>query len=124
MIKQHRNVIMAPVQYLYFDQQYIRNKKEPGHTWSTPVSTQKTYAFDPGSSPYVLGIQACLWSETLLNENIADYLAWPRMLALSEVAWTEQEKRKWKEFQKRASDEGLKRLKVQGIHYRPVVPIR
>lgn len=124
MTKKHRNVIMTPVQYLYFDQQYIRSKKEPGHTWSTPVSTKKTYSFDPGTSPYIRGIQACLWSETLLNEKIADYLAWPRVLALSEVAWTEQENRKWKEFQKRASDQGLKRLKVQGVHYRPVVPIR
>ena len=122
--KQRRNVIMAPVQYLYFDQQYIRSKKEPGHTWSTPVSTQKTYAFKPGNSSYIRGVQACLWSETLLNEKIADYLAWPRILALSEVAWTGQKKRKWKEFQKRASKEGLERLKVQGIHYRDVVPVR
>lgn len=118
MTEQHRNVIMAPVQYLYFDQQYSRSKKEPGHTWSTPVSTRKTYTFNPGNSPYVRGVQACLWSETLLNEKIADYLAWPRMFALSEVAWTEQKKRKWEEFQKRASEEGLKRLKIQGIHYR------
>ena len=124
VIKQHRNVIMAPVQYLYFDQQYRRSKKEPGHTWSTPVSTQKTYTFNPGNSSYIRGIQACLWSETLLNEKIADYLAWPRAFALSEVAWTEQENRKWKEFQERASGEGLKRLKVQGVHYRPIVPIR
>ncbi len=122
--KQRRNVIMAPVQYLYFDQQYTRSKREPGHTWSTPVSTQKTYAFNPGNSSYIRGIQACLWSETLLNEKIADYLAWPRILALSEVAWTEQKNRNWGEFQKRASDEGLKRLKIQGIHYRPVVPVR
>jgi len=118
MTEQHRNVIMAPVQYLYFDQQYSRSKKEPGHTWSTPVSTRKTYTFNPGNSPYIRGVQACLWSETLLNEKIADYLAWPRMFALSEVAWTEQKKRKWKEFQKRASEEGLKRLKIQGVHYR------
>ncbi len=124
LIKQHRNVIMAPVQYLYFDQQYARSKKEPGHTWSTPVSTKKTYSLNPGNSSYVRGVQACLWSETLLNEKIADYLAWPRTLALSEVAWTEQKKRNWKEFKTRASDEGLKRLKVQRVHYRPVVPIR
>ncbi len=122
--KQGRNVIMAPVQYLYFDQQYTRSKGEPGHTWSTPVSTQKTYSFNPGNSSYIRGVQACLWSETLLNEKIADYLAWPRALALAELAWTEQKKRSWREFQKRASDRGLKRLKVQGIHYRPVLPIR
>lgn len=124
MIKQYRNVIMTPVQYLYFDQQYSRNKREPGHTWSTPVSTQKTYSFDPGSSPYICGVQACLWSETLLNEKIADYLAWPRIFALSEVAWTEQKNRKWKEFQQRVSNEGLKRLKIQGVDYRSVMPIR
>ncbi|MBE9541447.1 MAG: family 20 glycosylhydrolase, partial [Proteobacteria bacterium] len=105
-------------------QQYTRSKKEPGHTWSTPVSTQKTYTFNPGNSSYIRGVQACLWSETLLNDKIADYLAWPRAFALSEVAWTEQENRKWKEFQARASGEGLKRLKVQGVHYRPIVPIR
>jgi hexosaminidase len=123
MSKQHRHVIMTPVQYLYFDQQYRRSKKEPGHTWSTPVSTRKTYAFNPGNSSYIRGLEACLWTETALNEKIADYLVWPRALALSEVAWTQQKKRKWKEFQKRASDAGLKRLKAQGIHYRPVVPI-
>ncbi len=124
IIRKHRNVIMAPVQYLYFDQQYTRSKKEPGHTWSTPVSTQKTYTFNPGNSSYIRGVEACLWTETALNEKIADYLAWPRTLALSEVAWTQQKKRNWKEFQKRASDAGLKRLRAQGVHYRPVVPVR
>lgn len=124
LIKQHRNVIMAPVQYLYFDQQYSRSKKEPGHTWSTPVSTQKTYAFNSGNASYLRGVEACLWTETARNEKIADYLAWPRTLALAEVAWTGEKKRKWKEFQKRASAEGLKRLKVQGVHYRAVVPVR
>ena len=117
-IKQHRNVIMAPVQYLYFDQQYTRSKGEPGHTWSTPVSTQKTYSFNPGNSSYIKGVQACLWSETLLNEKIADYLAWPRALALAELAWTEQKNRHWTNFKKRAYGKGLKRLKVQNIQYR------
>ena len=124
MIKKNLNVIMAPVQYLYFDQQYTRNKKEPGHTWSTPVSTQKTYSFNVNNSPYISGVQACLWSETLLTEKIADYLAWPRTFALAEVAWTEQKSRNWNEFQQRASTEGFKRLKAQGIHFRPIVPIR
>ena len=116
--KQGRNVIMAPVQYLYFDQQYARSKREPGHTWSTPVSTQKTYSFNPGNSSYIKGVQACLWSETLLNEKIADYLAWPRAMALAELAWTEQKKRSWNNFKKRAYIKGLQRLKVQNIQYR------
>lgn len=118
LLKQKHHVIMTPVQYLYFDQQYKRNKKEPGHTWSTPVSTKKVYSFKPINSNYVTGIQACLWSETLLNEQIADYLAWPRMFALAEAAWTAQHKRVWKTFEKRLSKHGLERLKKQGVAYR------
>ncbi|KYJ87186.1 beta-N-acetylhexosaminidase [Sulfurovum riftiae] len=119
-MKQHRNIIMAPVQYLYFDQQYVRNRKEPGHTWSTPISTKKAYSFNPGTSGYLKGVEACLWSETLLNEKIADYLTWPRALALSEVAWSEQKQRSWRGFRKRVLGKGLERLKAQKIHYRPM----
>jgi hexosaminidase len=119
IIQKRHQAILAPVQYLYFDQQYKRSKREPGHTWSTPVSTEKVYSFKPSNSSYIRGVEACLWSETLLNTKIADYLAWPRTMALSEVAWTGQSKRKWSEFRKRASKHGLKRLKVQGVHYRP-----
>jgi len=117
LAKERHHVILAPVQYLYFDQQYVRSRKEPGHTWSTPVSSKKVYSFKARRSAYVRGVEACLWSETLLNTQIADYLAWPRAFALSEVAWTKQKHRKWSEFQKRAK-QSLKRLKVQGIHYR------
>ena len=120
IIQKRHQAILVPVQYLYFDQQYKRSKRELGHTWSTPVSTKKVYSFKPSNSSYIRGVEACLWSETLLNTKIADYLAWPRALALSEVAWTGQSKRKWSEFRKRASKHGLKRMKVQGIHYRPV----
>ena len=119
-IKQHRNTIMAPVQYLYFDQQYRRSKRELGHTWSDPVSTQKTYSFNPGTSTYLAGVHACLWSETLLNEKTADYLTWPRTLALAEVAWSSPKQKKWSDFKRRMKVHALPRLKIQGIQYRPV----
>jgi len=120
-IREGRNTIMAPVQYLYFDQQYVRSKKEWGHTWSTPVSTQKVYRFNPKNSHYLKGVHACLWSETLLNEKIADYLAWPRVLALSELAWTEEKQKNWQKFKARVLTKGFERLKRQKIHYRPII---
>jgi len=116
--------VMAPVQFLYFDQQYVRSKAEPGHTWSTPVSLKKAYSFHPlsavgrGGRRHVEGVQACLWSETLLNEKIADYLAWPRAFALAEIAWTEEKNRHWSDFKKRVYGKGVERLKAQHIHYR------
>ena len=113
-IKRGYPTVMAPVQYLYFDQQYVRAKREPGHTWSSPVSLKKVYSFNPPAS--AKGIEACLWSETLLNTSIADYLAWPRTLALAEVAWSK--KRNWIDFEKRVKRTALPRLKAQKVHYR------
>lgn len=110
--------ILSPVQYLYFDQRYSKAKGEYGHTWSTPISTKKLYSYRPSSSRYIQGVQANLWSETLLNTNIADYLSWPRALALAEVAWTEPRHRKWSEFKQRAYGVGVERLEVQGVRHR------
>jgi len=118
MMRRGYNTLMAPVAYLYFDQQYVRRKNEPGHTWSTPVSMRKVYRFNPGNSRYLKGVHACLWSETIPYEKVADYLAWPRVLALSEVAWTAERRRRWKEFRHALCHGGLKRLQVQKIYYR------
>ncbi len=119
-IEKHRNTIMAPVQYLYFDQQYKRAKGEPGQKWSTPVSLKKVYSFRPKRTCCLKGVEACLWSETLLDEHIADYFAWPRALALCEIAWSAPEHRQWHSFKKRVQQFALPRLKVQHVHYRPV----
>lgn len=118
VIKKGYNAILSPVQYLYFDQQYVRTKSEYGHTWSTPISTKKVYSYRPSKLKKVQGIQANLWSETLLDEKIADYLAWPRALALSEIAWTAQKRRDWRDFKQRVDSVGIERLREQGIHYR------
>ena len=64
------------------------------------------------------GVHGCLWSETALNEKIADYLAWPRIFALAEIGWSSQEQRSWGEFKGRAFKKGLERLNVQNINYR------
>ena len=118
IIKQQRQVIMSPVQYLYFDQKYRKNKTELGRSWSSPVSTKKAYALPTPHSSYLQGLHACLWTEIVLNEKIADYLTWPRALALAERAWTKPTQCAWQDFHTRLSHGGLQRLDIQGIHYR------
>ncbi|MCJ7765743.1 MAG: beta-N-acetylhexosaminidase [Thiovulaceae bacterium] len=122
--KSHRKVIMAPVQYLYFDQQYIKKKGEPGHTWAGAIDTKKAYAYRPErgftaeEAGFVLGVHGCLWSETALSEEIADYLAWPRIFALAEIGWSDQKRRDWEDFKKRVFGAGFQRLDMQKINYR------
>jgi len=123
--KNSHKVIMSPAQYLYFDQQYVKGEDEFGHTWAGPTDTKEAYSYNPTTKlttarevHSIQGVHGCLWSETALNEKIADYLAWPRILALAEIGWSRQEQRNWQEFKGRAFGQGLKRLKKQNIAYR------
>jgi len=118
-------VVMTPAQFLYFDQQYVASEREHGHTWAGPTDTKEVYSYEPLHDSLtsiqrdaIQGVEGALWSERAPTEAIADYLAWPRMLALSEVAWSRPERRVWHEFRSRALTKGLQRLKEQGVHYR------
>lgn len=53
----------------------------------------------------VRGGQVSLWGENMSNYRRADYCIYPRMVALSELLWTKQEKRNWKNFKLRLEDE-------------------
>ncbi len=123
--KEQHQVIMSPAQYLYFDQQYIKDKNEFGHTWAGPTDTEDAYSYNPTAglsdtaAAFVQGVHGCLWSETVHNETIADYLAWPRTFSLAEMGWSPQKQRNWKAFKMRAFGDGLKRMQYQNVTYRP-----
>ena len=40
-----------------------------------------------------MGVQACMWTEFCNKPEDVDYLLFPRLAALAEVAWTPQERR-------------------------------
>lgn len=122
-------VVMSPASKLYFDQQYVKSTDEPGHTWAGPTDTEEVYAYNPATdlngaeaSTSIIGVHACLWSERLFNEQLADYMTWPRALALSEIAWNGDRQRRWPMFKERAFGNGLQRLEQQKINFRVPKP--
>jgi hexosaminidase len=89
-----------------------------------PLKT--VYGFEPvppeldeNRRHHVLGTQGQLWSEYLRDERKVEYMAFPRLCALAEVAWSPAESRDWKVFVDRLSGH-LKRLDVLEVNYRPV----
>lgn len=62
----------------------------------------------------VLGIQACLWTETAVTQERRDFLAFPRLLALAEAAWTAPERKDYPRF-RRAVDAEIPGLRALGI---------
>ncbi len=49
----------------------------------------------------IMGVQAQLWAELMPYTDNVEYQAYPRLSALSELAWTPSEKLNYKEFYKR-----------------------
>ena len=64
-------------------------------------------------------MQANLWTEYVLDEPHAEYMLFPRILALSEVAWTPQQDRDYKNFLARVNYH-VPALKKRGINVYPL----
>lgn len=102
---------------------YLDHANVPGqeHTnnWcnESGVSIQAVYKFNTDDED-VLGVEAAVWSEYVINGKRMDDRFWPRNLAVAEVAWTSKDKRDIKSFMKRLNGHS-DRLAEMGINYFP-----
>ena len=49
----------------------------------------------------ILGVQGSMWTHIAVTEKAIDYQMYPRLVALSEVAWSPQQSREWSDFNAR-----------------------
>ena len=104
--KQHHNVIMTPTTYVYFD--YSQTKHEDSLTIGGYLPLETVYNYEPFSpklaseeQQYIKGVQANLWSEYVKDGEKVEYMVFPRMEALCEIAWSSKDKKSWQDFQQR-----------------------
>ncbi|MDQ1094176.1 hexosaminidase [Xanthomonas sacchari] len=110
------DAVLAPSPDLYFDNLQSNLADEPaGRLKIQPLA--KVYAFDPlpatldaQTAAHILGAQAQLWSEYLVEPWQLEHALYPRIDALSEVLWSPASTRDWPDF--------LQRLVVQLRRYR------
>ena len=81
------------------------------------VSLENVYSFE-SNDPNVIGIEAPVWTEHVLTDEMLDDRFWPRVLAVAEVAWTYESKRDFSNFTARLAQHG-DRLNEMGIHFHP-----
>jgi hexosaminidase len=119
------DVVMAPGSHTYFDHYQGAPENEPfaigGFT-----SVEKVYGYDPipaaieaDKAKHVLGAQAQIWTEYILNSDHVEYMAYPRACALAEVVWTPVDKKNYDAFKVRLADH-VKRLKILNVNFRPL----
>jgi hexosaminidase len=120
------DAIMTPTKWTYFDYAQSKDPREPVNIGgNNPLET--VYSFDPipnelapELSKHILGGQAQIWTEYMPNAKHVEYMAWPRLCALSESVWSPQKARSWEGFRQRLSDAHLRRLKYLDVAYRPL----
>lgn len=117
-------VIMTPgSQGMYLDQYQGDPKIEPV-TIGGMATLEKVYGYNPtpdtlvkiGKDQFVKGVQCNLWSEYMYNTDLMEYRMYPRILALSEIAWTPVDRKDYKDFERRIAG-ALVRLDGHGVNY-------
>jgi len=102
---QGHDVIMSPNTHCYFNYYQDLIRKEPKAVGEL-VSLRFAYGYEPlapGMDPdRLLGVQANLWTELIPTAEHAEYMLYPRLLALAETAWTPASAKEYKGFRKRA----------------------
>ncbi len=124
-------LIMAPADVAYLDMKY--DAASPlGLEWAKgPTSVEDSYGWDPAEivpgigDDRILGVEAPLWTETIATMDDVERMAFPRIAAIAEIAWSPRRKRDFAEFAERLAAFGM-RLDALGIafHRTPNVPWR
>lgn len=120
--KRGYNVIMSPTSYAYFDYYQHDGEDEPLAIGGM-LPLEKVYAFKPvpkqlneQDSKNIIGVQANLWTEYIQTPAQAEYMLFPRMLAMSEVAWSQDSLINYNNFVGRVTQMN-QRLKEAGVNY-------
>ncbi len=135
----HR-AILTPATHMYLD---FPESSTPGEvkaaTWMPPISIEKCYGMDVNdysAGSTVMGVQGCLWSDQFIHgtklqeiqpidenrsERYAEYMTFPRLLAVSEVAWSPRSQRDYADFSRRLASH-YSRLDNKDCGYRVPEP--
>ncbi|MBI1292588.1 family 20 glycosylhydrolase [bacterium] len=124
-IAENHQVIISQNRHLYFDYPHdkdprVHSRDTQRNDWMPALGLEKVYGFDPigtlvpaEKANLVLGMECTLWSEFAPQELVHRQL-FPRICAVSEIAWSSPRDRSFAEFSKRL-DLHLLRLKAMGI---------
>lgn len=115
------DAVLSPWPTLYFDNRPLDTAKPPGR--GRVISVEDVYRFDPAPAAlteeqrkHILGVQANVWTEHIRTADRLQYMIFPRLAALSEVAWSPADASDWDSFQARLPVQ-LDRYQQLGLNY-------
>jgi hexosaminidase len=127
-VAQGAKIVMSPANHAYLDMKY--DESTPlGQDWAGLIEVRDAYDWDPASlvdgvtEKEVAGVEAPLWTETIVTNDDIDYMAFPRLPAIAEIGWSAQSLRSWDGFRSRLAAQGPRWSAMAVNFYRsPQVP--
>jgi hexosaminidase len=109
-------LILSPADAIYLDMKHSEDSPL-GLTWANGVtSVERAYSWEPGAiiagvgDAEILGVEAPMWSETIRDLDDIDDMAFPRIAAAAEAAWSpatgSSDLRTWESFRSRVGAMG------------------
>jgi hexosaminidase len=116
--KMGHKVVMTPWDYCYLDLYQGEPEGEPPTYGLCRLSDSYNYEPVPDSvdEKYILGGQGNLWTESVPTFRHAEYMTWPRGIALAEVYWSAKSNKNWTDFIARLEKQ-FPRLDAADIKY-------
>jgi hexosaminidase len=114
-------IIMSPSKRVYLDMQYDSTTRLGLH-WAAYIEVDDSYNWDPASQVdgieknQIMGVEAPLWSETLVTMDDIEYMLFPRIIGVAEIGWSPAEGRSWDEYKFRLANHGPI-MKAKGIDF-------
>ena len=122
--KRNHRAIMTPSGVMYFNRYQTKSSRDslqiPGY-----IPLEAVYAYEPvpeelkklGLEAYIIGAQACVWTEYIPTEKDVEYMIFPRMTGLSEVLWVAPKQKNFKDFKRRLKTNIIPRYSLWGSSY-------
>jgi hexosaminidase len=114
-------IIFSPATKAYLDMQYDSTSRIGLH-WAAYVEVDSSYRWDPANlvpgieGEQIIGVEAPLWTETVVTMDDLEYLVFPRLPGIAEIGWTPPSLRNWEDYKTRLARHALP-WKAMGIDF-------
>ncbi|MCR4921407.1 MAG: beta-N-acetylhexosaminidase [Bacteroidaceae bacterium] len=109
--QKHHRVIVTNKWFCYFDYYQLANHATQPMAFTRDLPLSKVYSHEPipeeltaEEAKYILGAQCNVWSEYIASPDHVMYMLLPRLAAISEVQWTQPEKKDFEQFKPRLAE--------------------
>nr|WP_229402478.1 beta-N-acetylhexosaminidase [Micromonospora okii] len=122
-VRRGARLILSPADRAYLDMRYTP-ETPIGHDWAGMIEVARAYDWDPGAhlagvpADAVLGVEAPLWTEWVTSLAEVEFMLFPRLPALAELAWSPRRTHDWADFRERLAGHGP-RWSAAGIGFHP-----